>query len=157
MNLPNLKEARIRSGKESTVYRNNIDFDMELLTRDLQDSLEKLKVYSKSDYNKILAVIQQKYMHCFFSRECLGHKGLDCDAYAWTSSPGRRAPDSINQYIEHQTLFGEKLMDKTIYELEEFVDETATYFNGLAVRNDNFNQEYNYLVRKKKLVGSERK
>lgn len=139
------------------LYRNNIDFDMELLTRELQDSLEKLKVYSKSDYNKILAVIQQKYMHCFFSRECLGHKGLDCDAYAWTSSPGRRAPDSINQYIEHQTLFGEKLMDKTIYELEEFVDETATYFNGLAVRNDNFNQEYNYLVKKKKLVGSERK
>lgn len=139
------------------LYRDNIDFDRDLLNRDFQESLEKLKVYSKSDYNKILAVIQQKYMYCFFSRECLGHKGLGKPAYAWASAPGRRAHDSTNQYIEHQTIFGEHLIDKTIYELEEFVDETATYFNGLAVRNDNFNQEYNYLVRKKKLVGSERK
>ncbi len=139
------------------MFRNNVNFDMELLTRELQDSLEKLRVYSKSDYNRILAVIQQKYMQCFFSRECLGHKGLNYSAYAWASAPARRAPDSINQYLEHQILFNEHLIDKTVYELEEFVDETATYFNGLAVRNDNFNQEYNYLVRKKKLVGSERK
>lgn len=137
------------------LYRNNISFSTELLTRDIQDSLEKLKIYSKSDHKKILAIVKEKYMHCFFSRECLGHKGLDCSAYAWTSSPGRRAPDSFNQYIEHQILFGEQLIDKTIYELEELVDDTATYLNGLVVRNNGFNKEYNKLVRKKKLVGSE--
>lgn len=138
------------------LYRNNISFSKELLTRDIQDSLEKLKVCSKSDYKKILAIIEEKYMKCFFSRECLGHRGLDYPSYAWTSSPSRRAPDSFNQYLEHQVLFSEPLIDKTIWELEELVDEVSTCFNGLAIRNDNFNKEYNYLVRKKMLVGSEK-
>lgn len=138
------------------LYRNNISFSSELLTKDIQESLERLKVCSKSDYNKILAIIEEKYMKCFFSSECLGHKGLGCNAYAWTSSPGRRAPDSFNQYLEHQILFSEPIIDRTIYQLEELVDETATYFNGLAVRNESFNREYNYLVKKKMLVGSEK-
>ena len=87
------------------------------------------------------------------SSTSIGHEGLGYNYYSHSSSAARRFVDSYNQYLTYQQLFqSHPLTDEEYYELEGVTKEIIEYINDKKRENQKFQNEYNYLYSKGKIL-----
>ena len=105
------------------------------------------------EYEKLVKVLAVSYLNAYYSSTSIGHEGLGYDYYSHSSSAARRFVDSYNQYLTYQQLFqSHPLTDGEYYELEGVTKEIIEYINDKKRENQKFQNEYNYLYSKGKIL-----
>ena len=107
----------------------------------LENSL--LKNISIDDLEQLSNMIA--YYTVFPERHC----GLGYDVYSHSSSPARRASDTVNQFIDDALIFNPNPTNEEIYWWEEEVKRLTKHFNETKQGVDAFISQYNYLSKKK--------
>ena len=75
-----------------------------------------------------------------------------CSINSHSSSAARRFIDSFNQYLTYLQLSEGLKSDKEYYELENTTREIVDYINDKKRENLKFQNEYNYLYSKGKIL-----
>ena len=79
------------------------------------------------------------------------HAGLTYDVYSHSSAPGRRASDTVNQFIDDALILNPNPTDE---EVRFWIDETerlSKHFNETKQRVDAFSRQYNYIHSKRRV------
>lgn len=79
------------------------------------------------------------------------HKGLNLECYSHSTSPARRYADAMGQYIIHDLIFDNHLLDTDIYKWEYRVLEIVKYLNRRKEELELFQSQYNFFSCKKML------
>jgi hypothetical protein len=79
------------------------------------------------------------------------HQGLDLKCYSHCSSPDRRYPDSLCQYLMYDFLFNKNINDDLFTNWKDIIDNIVPYLNTRKEENELFSKQYNYLSRNKLL------
>lgn len=106
----------------------------------------------REEYEKMIKLLSTAYLSAYYSSENKGHEGLGYNYYSHSSSSARRFADSHNQYLTHLQLFNGPLSDKEYYDLERELHEVAEHINERKRENTKFQNEYNYLCSKGKIL-----
>lgn len=104
------------------------------------------------EYEKMIKLLSTAYLSAYYSGENKGHEGLGYKYYSHSSSAARRFADSYDQYLTYFQLFNEPLSDKEYYDLERELHEVADHINERKRENTKFQNEYNYLCSKGKIL-----
>lgn len=117
---------------------------------------EMVKTYDGNipdkEYQKMVNILSYSYLNAYYSIENLGHEGLCYNYYSHSSSAARRFIDSFNQYLTYLQLFEGLKSDEEYYELENTASEIVDYINDKKRENLKFQNEYNYLYSKGKIL-----
>lgn len=106
----------------------------------------------RQEYEQMIKILSNAYLNAYYSTESTGHEGLGYSYYSHSSSSARRFADSYNQYLTHLQLFSGPLTNATYYALESEVKEVVEYINEKKKENQKFQNEYNYLCSKGKIL-----
>lgn len=125
--------------------------------KELSLDLDKLLKMGKSDldsreYVKLINHIKQLYLCAHYSIYNSGHEGLGYDFYSHSTSSLRRFSDSFNQYLTYFQVFDKVKSDREFYDLEELAKEVVDHINYRKQENNKFENEYNYLMSKIKVL-----
>lgn len=135
------------------LYRNH-----QIHNKEYADHLfkELTKTYAgkipREEYEKMIKLLSTAYLSAYYSGENKGHEGLGYKYYSHSSSAARRFADSYDQYLTYFQLFNEPLSDKEYYDLERELHEVADHINERKRENTKFQNEYNYLCSKGKIL-----
>ncbi len=128
------------------IYNRNYAYKLfENITKDYQGCLPE------KEHEKMIKLLESAYLNAYYSTESIGHEGLGYDYYSHSSSSARRFIDSYNQYLTYMQLFN-PLDDENYYELETTTKEIVEYINDKKRENLKFQNEYNYLYNKGKIL-----
>lgn len=135
------------------LYRNHQIHNKEYADRLFK---ELTKTYAgkipREEYEKMIKLLSTAYLSAYYSGENKGHEGLGYKYYSHSSSAARRFADSYDQYLTYFQLFNEPLSDKEYYDLERELHEVADHINERKRENTKFQNEYNYLCSKGKIL-----
>ena len=106
----------------------------------------------EKEYQNMITLLSTSYLNAYYSIINEGHEALGYDYYSHSTSAGRRDDDSYNQYLQYLQLFGEPLTDRQHYELEEWTRRIVGYINEKKKENQRFQNEYNYLFSKGRIL-----
>lgn len=135
------------------LYRNH-----QIHNKEYADHLfkELTKTYAgkipREEYEKMIKLLSTAYLSAYYSGENKGHEGLGYKYYSHSSSAARRFADSYDQYLTYLQLFNGPLSDKEYYDLERELHEVADHINERKRENTKFQNEYNYLCSKGKIL-----
>lgn len=135
------------------LYRNH-----QIHNKEYADHLfkELTKTYAgkipREEYEKMIKLLSTAYLSAYYSGENKGHEGLGYKYYSHSSSAARRFADSYDQHLTYLQLFNGPLSDKEYYDLERELHEVADHINERKRENTKFQNEYNYLCSKGKIL-----
>ena len=135
------------------LYRNH-----QIHNKEYADHLfkELTKTYAgkipREEYEKMIKLLSTAYLSAYYSGENKGHEGLGYKYYSHSSSAARRFADSYDRHLTYLQLFNGPLSDKEYYDLERELHEVADHINERKRENTKFQNEYNYLCSKGKIL-----
>ncbi len=126
------------------LYRNHL---VDLESAKIANDLMKIKKFDINDpkYRKYYELIKNSYLTAYYSNENLGHNGLGfTSGYSHSTSPLRRAADSLNQFITYDVYFNGHIDDKNLYYWEDIIAKYAKHFNSQSKINELYISKYCY-------------
>lgn len=127
-------------------------------TEFIQEQLNKIQQLDSKiiESKEFLLNLEQNYIEAIYSLTPTYHRGLRLENYSHSTSPGRRYPDSLGQYLIHDFIFNSNIEEENIYAWEYHLKNSIRYFNEKIKNNEIFSSHYNYLSYKK-LIKEQRK
>lgn len=104
---------------------------------------------SNENYLKVINTLIKMYPEAYYTKNNIGHFGLNLDVYSHSTSPIRRYADLINQRITHDLIL-QKPTDKKIKYWENKLDEICEHMNSLSKTIDSYTSDYEKIRRLEK-------